>query len=142
LKYLLDTDHLSFLQRRSGSESIRLIARIKQHTPTDFALSIVSLHEQVLGAHSFINRAQTSSGVVHGYTLLLEIFEGFSTAPVLPFDVGAITVFDALRERQVRVSTMDLRIAAIALSRGLVLLSRNISDFSKVPDLLTEDWTL
>lgn len=72
MRFLLDTDHISFLQRRSGSEFTNLTARIAQHSPTDFALSVVSFHEQVLGAHSFINRAHTPADVIRGYTLLLE----------------------------------------------------------------------
>ncbi len=142
MKYLLDTDHISFLQRRSGAEFARLTIRMGQYSPADFALSIVSLHEQVLGAHNFINRARTSLDTVRGYALLLEILEGFALAQVLPFDSAAIAIFDKLREQQVRVSTMDLRIAAIAMSRNLVLLTRNVSDFSKVPGLMTEDWTI
>ncbi len=142
MKYLLDTDHISFLQRRSGSEFISLTIRMGQHTSTDFALSIISFHEQVLGAHNFINRAGTSRDIVRGYALLLEILQGFSTATILPFDAQAIAIFDEWRRQKVRVSTMDLRIAAIARSRNLVLLTRNVSDFSKVPELLKEDWTV
>lgn len=142
MKYLLDTDHISFLQRRSGSEFSRLTARMAQHPIADFALSVVSFHEQVLGAHNFINRARTNTDMIRGYALLLETLQGFATAPVLSFDAGAIAVFDKLRGQRVRVSTMDLRIAAIVMSRNLVLLTRNVSDFNKVPGLVTEDWTV
>jgi tRNA(fMet)-specific endonuclease VapC len=142
MKYLLDTDHISFLQRRSGSEFTCLLVRMGQYSPRDFALSIVSFHEQSLGAHSFINRARTSVDVIRGYTLLSETLQGFASASVLPFDAGATAVFDELREKRVRVSTMDLRIAAIAISRNLVLLTRNMSDFSKVPNLAMQDWTV
>lgn len=141
MKYLLDTDHISFLQRRSGAAFTRLTIRIGQYSPADFALSVVSLHEQMLGAHNFINRARTNTDMIRGYSLLLEILQGFASAPVLPFEAEAIAIFDKLRGQRVRVSTMDLRIAAIAMSRNLVLLTRNVRDFSKVPELVTEDWT-
>jgi tRNA(fMet)-specific endonuclease VapC len=142
VKYLLDTDHISFLQRRSGAEFLILAARIAQHQPTDLAFSIISFHEQVIGAHTFITRSQTPSDTVRGYTLLMEIIGGFSAATILPFDAGAVAIFEGLRAQRVRIATMDLRIAAIALSRGLVLLTRNTSDFSKVPNLITQDWTM
>ncbi|MBN3911131.1 MAG: type II toxin-antitoxin system VapC family toxin [Nostoc sp. NMS1] len=142
MRYLLDTDHISFLQRRSGTEFLTLAAHIAQHQATDFAFSIVSFHEQVIGAHTFITRSQTPGDVVRGYTLLMEIIQGFSAAPILPFDAGAVTIFEGLRAQRVRIATMDLRIASIALSRSLVLLTRNTSDFSKVPNLMTQDWTV
>lgn len=37
---------------------------------------------------------------------------------------------------------MDARIAAIALSRQMILLTRNHRDFSKVAELAIEDWTI
>jgi tRNA(fMet)-specific endonuclease VapC len=64
--YLFDTDHISFLQQRTGPEYAALAARIALHVPTDFASSVVSFHEQVLGALAFINRARTAKDVVRG----------------------------------------------------------------------------
>jgi tRNA(fMet)-specific endonuclease VapC len=142
VRYLLDTDHISFLQRRSSSEFTRLMARMGQCSAADFALSIVSFHDQVIGAHDYINRARTNTDMIRGYVLLSETLQGFATAPVLLFEAEAIARFDQLREQRVRISTMDLRIASIALSQGLILLTRNVRDFSKVPGLVTEDWTV
>jgi tRNA(fMet)-specific endonuclease VapC len=42
---------------------------------------------------------------------------------------------------KIRIGTMDLKIAAIALAHGATLLSRNLVDFKKVPGLTVEDWT-
>ncbi len=55
MRYLFDTDHISFLQRRYGLEFANILSHIAQHPSTDFALSIVSFHEQVLGAHNFMD---------------------------------------------------------------------------------------
>jgi tRNA(fMet)-specific endonuclease VapC len=141
VRYLLDTDHISFLQRGSGSEFVNIMSQMAQYPVTDFALSIVSFHEQVIGAHNFINRADKPADIMRGYTLLFQTLQGFSDSRVLPFDAPAIAICNKLRV-QVRVSTMDLRIAAIALSHNLVVLTRNSKDFSKVPELIIEDWTV
>jgi len=110
-----------------------------QHSPADFAFSIVSFHEQVLGGHALLNRARTSADLIRGYAFLLEIFQSYITTPVLPFDAAAAAIFDGLHAQKIRVATMDLRIAAIALSQGLTLLTRNVSDSGRVPGLVTED---
>ncbi len=73
MKYLLDTDHLSILQRRSGPAYIRLSAWMSPFSPAVFACCVVSLHEQLLGAHNFLNRAKNSAGLVRGYTLLARL---------------------------------------------------------------------
>jgi tRNA(fMet)-specific endonuclease VapC len=36
---------------------------------------------------------------------------------------------------------MDLRIASIALATGMTVLTRNLVDFQRVPNLNVEDWT-
>ncbi|MEH1937433.1 MAG: hypothetical protein V7L14_27745 [Nostoc sp.] len=50
----------------------------------------------MLGAHNFINCARTNADIIRGYALLLGIFQGLVTAPVLLFNAGAIAVFDQL----------------------------------------------
>ncbi|HYT95588.1 MAG TPA: hypothetical protein VEL76_43110 [Gemmataceae bacterium] len=142
MKYLLDTDHISILQRRAGPEFAALSGRIAKQSPADLAFSLVSFHEQVVGAHTYINRARSTSDVARGYALLEEILQAFAVAVVLPFDAAAGAVFDGLIAQRIRIATMDLRIAAIALSRNMVLLTRNVRDFALVPGLVTEDWTV
>jgi tRNA(fMet)-specific endonuclease VapC len=139
---LLDTDHISVLQLQAGPAYTTLRTRMAPHPRTTIAVSIVSLHAQVLGCHAYLHRARTARAVVHGSTLLAQVLEHFTVAPVLPFDAPAATVFAALVARRVRVRPMDLRIAAIALARGLVVLTRNARDFGQVPGLQSDDWTV
>lgn len=118
------------------------MARMSEHSLADFAFSVVSFQEQSLGAHTYVARARTTGDLVRGYTLFSDILHGFLNAPMLPFDAAAGAALDSLRARHVRIAAMDLRIAAIALSRDLIVLTRNELDFGRVPGLLTEDWTV
>src|SRR5262249_20072415 len=113
-----------------------------QHSPGDFALSVISFHEQVLGCHTYLTRARSSADLARGYAMLSRVQADFAASTVLPFDAAAAAVLDGLLAQRVRVARMDLRVAAIALARGLTVLSRNKKDFSKIPGLVVEDWTV
>lgn len=141
MKYLLDTDHVSILQRHAGPQFAAISARMAACVAGDVVYSIVSFHEQVVGAHTFINRARTVRELIRSYAILHEIQRTFAGAHVVPFEQPEATVFDSLKARRIRVSTMDLRLAASALSSGLILLTRNVRDFSQVPGLVIENWT-
>jgi tRNA(fMet)-specific endonuclease VapC len=56
------------------------------------------------------------------------------------FDEAAAQEFERLRKLRVRIGTMDLKIAAIALANDALLLSANLRDFKKVPGLRIESW--
>ena len=60
---------------------------------------------------------------------------------VLSFSDEAQERFDELRKRRIRIGTMDLRIASIALVEGATVLTANTRDFEKVSGLMIEDWT-
>lgn len=139
--YLLDTDHVVIAQQQSQPEYDHLIARVRHHAPTDFYVSIVSFHEQVMGWNAYISRAKNTTGVVRGYERLGRMLANFCEAQIVPFDDVAAATFHDLRKRRIRIGTMDLRIAAIALSRDMTVLTRNLTDFGRVPGLNVEDWT-
>lgn len=138
--FILDTDHIGILQRKTDAHYEKLSSRIAGHSQTDFFVAIVSFHEQILGWNAYINRAKDQMGIVRGYGKLEKILMDFSRSQVLPFDDGAADIFDDLRIQKIRIGTMDLRIASIAMATGMTVLSRNLVDFQKVPDLSVEDW--
>lgn len=142
MKYLLDTDHITILQRKVGAEYRRLSQRMDQIPDDDLTASIVSLHEQLMGCHAYLNRSRNSSHLVDGYSMMNDVFDSYAFITVLDFDDAAAQTLDALSTKKLRVGAMDLRIAATAMSRGLTLLTRNITDFAKIPGLTIEDWTV
>jgi tRNA(fMet)-specific endonuclease VapC len=141
MTHLLDTDHVSILERRGGSDYAVLIAHLNLHAESDIGVSIISFHEQSRGCNNLVAQARSPAELVRGYDLFCRVIEDFRNFPLVPFDLAAAAMFDGLRAQKVRISTMDLRFAAVALSRNLVLVTRNVSDFGKVPGLRTADWT-
>ncbi|MDF5707097.1 MAG: type II toxin-antitoxin system VapC family toxin [Nostoc sp. S4] len=61
---------------------------------------------------------------------------------MLEFDEAAYNCYQSLRWQRIQIGTQDLRIAAVALATGAILVTRNQRDFSKVPNLCLEDWTM
>ena len=143
MTYLFDTDHFSILQRGHGPEFARLSSWMASLNVLDFACSVVGLHEQLLGAHGFLNQAKNSPGLIRGYELLERLPRDYLAFTLLPFDSAAATIYDQLVSRNLRVGTMDLRLASISRSRNITVLSRNLRDFGRVPGLLkVEDRTV
>jgi predicted nucleic acid-binding protein len=46
-----------------------------------------------------------------------------------------------LKSNKIRIGTMDLKIVSIAIANEVILVSSNLKDFEKVPDLSVQDWT-
>jgi tRNA(fMet)-specific endonuclease VapC len=139
--FLFDTDHLVILQRRTPPEYSRLKSRMRMHDPQDFFVSIVSFHEEVNGWNAYLNRAKNIEGVVHAYGMYHDLLTDFARRRVLPFARRAGEIFESLRKQRIRIGTMDLRIAAIAIADRYTVLSRNLADFRQVPGLTVEDWS-
>lgn len=141
MNYLFDTDHISFVGVGAGPQFTAITRRTAGHPTGSVGYPVVAFHEQTRGAHDAINRAKTPAQVVRGYQLLAGVLKTFAAMPLAPFDLAADAEFVRLRALGVRIGTMDLRIAAIARVRNLIVVTSNTVDFGKVPGLVTEDWT-
>lgn len=137
---LLDTDHLTVIQRQSEPAYTILRRRLRQ-TSEPVGTTIVSLEEQMRGWLAVINRAKRIEQQTTAYRQLHRLFTFFGNIPVLEFDDAAAERLTQLHRARIRLGAMDLKIAAIALSLNALLLSRNLTDFLRVPTLSIEDWT-
>ena len=139
--YVLDTDHISLLEYRSGAAYAAFVLQLNLHSGDGITVSAISFHEQVRGAHNKIGSAKKAAQLLRGYELLVGILERYRTFPVVNFDADALAEYDKLNRMKLRIGTLDLRIASIALSKGMTVVTRNLSDFGRVPGLTVEDWT-
>ena len=139
---VLDTDIISLLDRGNGEAFENLAKRFVQ-IPADepVCTTVISLEEHMRGWLGQIATARQPAAQVIAYYRLQRLVDEYSLRVVLPFDDAASAVFISLRRQRIRIGTMDLRIAAIVLSRDALLISRNVRDFKRVPHLRVEDWT-
>jgi len=139
--YLLDTDHISLLDR-GGHEGQTILARLNRSAPNSIVACAISLEEQTRGWLASMNSLRRTDHQVDGYRRLVRLLDTYCGVPVLPFDDEVAALYDRLRRVPIRIGTMDLKIAATALANKATLLTRNRTDFEKVPDLRVEDWSM
>lgn len=136
---VLDTDHLTEYQKGTSVEARRLKQRLDAATDA-FSTTIVSVEEIMRGWMAAIRRTNDPHQQVTGYERLRQLFRFFATWNVLAWDTVSADEFAALKKSKLRVGTMDAKIASICLANSATLLSRNLTDFQKVPGLVVEDW--
>ena len=58
----------------------------------------------------------------------------------MAFDEAAVEKFTELRRNGVRIGSVDLKIASIALVQNATVLTTKLRDFQQVPDLVVGGW--
>jgi tRNA(fMet)-specific endonuclease VapC len=132
---------LSLLERNSA-DSLGLQIRLENVPADQIATTIVNYEEQMRGWLEHAARANSRERLLNAYSRLWIHVETFRGIPLLPFDERAVDEFEKLQKARIRIGSMDLKIASIALANQAVLLSRNLSDFDKVPGQRVEDWSV
>ncbi|WP_446393302.1 type II toxin-antitoxin system VapC family toxin [Coleofasciculus sp. E1-EBD-02] len=138
--YILDTDHLSFIQR-NGQEGRRILAKLATVEAAEVAVTIITYEEQVRGRLSVISRAKTLDEQLLAYQGLQQLSDNYRSIVVIPFNRDAGLEHQRLRKTYPRLGNMDLKIAAISLVNNAILLTRNTSDFGQIKELQIEDWS-
>jgi tRNA(fMet)-specific endonuclease VapC len=136
--FLLDTDTLSLLQH-NHPQVVRHVAAVP---PTDIAITIISVEEQLTGWYSALRRARRPDEIANVYLRLTNAVRSFTGLPILTFTEAAVHRYLALAALRLNVGKMDLRIAAVALEHGATVVTRNTRDFARVPNLTIADWAV
>ncbi|HLK89923.1 MAG TPA: type II toxin-antitoxin system VapC family toxin [Polyangia bacterium] len=129
MKYLLDTDSVSFALRGQGEVG----ARLRDQRPSDVGISALTLAELRYGAE------RKGSRRLHR---LIDAFAG--AVEVMPFDDAAAAEFgrlgSLLAARGTPIGEFDALIAAHAVALRCTLVTNNVRHFSRVPGLVVENW--
>ena len=131
MKYLLDTNICIALirQRPAG-----LLQRLTALEPGEVGLSSISLAELIYGAAKS-SQTEQNLAALEQFLLPLELVN---------FDESAATAYGQIRaglEREGKIIvSMDILIAAHALSLNTILVTNNTKEFGRVSGLLLEDW--
>lgn len=137
--YVLDSDTIRLL--RDKDPKVR--ARYDLVTAPDrAATTVITVHEAVMGWHTYLLKARTPADIEFGYRELARSVRGFTTIAILEYTVAAIARFEDLKRLKLNIGKNDLRIAAIALEAGASVVTRNLRDFQRVPGLACEDWSV
>ena len=139
--FILDTDSASLFL--AGNQ--QLIHRVAQELP-DVVTTIVTVQELFNGWAGRVNDPAEANNLVRIYGKLWQTTEFLKTIEILTFSELANTYYQNLiLEHKILAKKRlekDMRIAAIALSVSGTIITRNYKDFSQVPDLKIEDWTV
>jgi tRNA(fMet)-specific endonuclease VapC len=101
---------------------------------------MISFGESVAGWLPKCRHAKSGKDRADAYANLYETFIFYRRSICFLFDADAAAIFDRLGPQKLRIGVNDVAIAAITLSVGGVLITRNFKDFQRVPGLPFEDW--
>ena len=131
--YLLDTNICIYFMK---NQYPLLSQKILSHSPSEILLSSVTIFELEYGAKksNWGNRTREK---------LAMFLAPFNIQPFSSEDaVFAGRLRGYLKKQGTPIGPYDVQIAAQALSGGHTLITHNVGEFSRVPNLKPEDWIM
>ncbi|MBI3010103.1 MAG: type II toxin-antitoxin system VapC family toxin [Candidatus Omnitrophica bacterium] len=130
-KYLLDTNICIYLIKK---RSPKVFARFQSLSVGEVGVSAITYAELEYGVAHSSDPAQNR----------MALSEFLAPLEILDFQAQVAPIYGVLRTSLVRTGKMigplDLLIAAHALHLGVILITNNIKEFSRIADLKIENW--
>ncbi len=136
--YILDTDMLTLYENKHPV----VLQRVLGVPPPDLAVTIITVEEQLRGWFTNVRQAKRPADLANAYDRFTSAVQEIKVLQIISFSLNCVHRFNALLALKLNISKMDLRIAAIALEHGAIVVTRNVRDFGRVPNLTIEDWSL
>ncbi len=133
MTYLLDTNICVYVIRRKPA---LVLQRFQRQSPDEVAISSVTLAELRYGADKSAFPARNHAAL-HSFLAPISVDDFDSLAADQYGKVRA-----DLERKGTPIGPLDTMIAAHALSLKVTLVTANTSEFSRVPGLVCEDWTV
>lgn len=131
MRVLLDTNVCIYVIREHPAEVLR---RFEEYTVGDIAVSSITVAELYFGARKSRRPAQNERALEQ-FLLPLEITEFGREAAAVYGKIRA-----ALERRSAPIGPLDTLIAAHAVSLSLTLVTNNVHEFERVPELALDNW--
>lgn len=129
---MLDTNIIVFcLRGRSPRAMRRLIA-----ATASSVLIPLQVHAELLVGAAKSSQPSRNLARVLSFVAPFQI-----VCPDSDVEEHYVAIRTDLETRGVRISEADLWIAATAMSKSCILVTNNIKEFSRVSNLIVEDWT-
>ncbi len=133
MKYLFDTNICIYLINRKFQS---LIERIEAHGIDSIGISTITIAELEFGiAKSAIEFRERNREALFEFLLPFAIVDFDSSAA---FEYGNIRAM--LSRKGELIGNMDMLIGAQARAHDLILVSNNLREFERIPDLKMENW--
>lgn len=133
-KFLLDTNVLIHARSTARGQAIR--DRLRAFVPDDLAVSTITVGELAFGVEKSADK-ERSRGRMNA---LLQLFTVLPLTPEVGMVWGRIRA--DLMSKGMAIGNNDFWIAAHALAEDLTLVTNNTREFSRIPGLKIEDWTV
>ena len=118
--------------------------RLKNTSGYEVSISIITFTELLQGWLAEINRslARPKSDICRAYDNLAQAQEDLRSFKTIRYTSQIESIYQAFPSSVKRVGTNDCRIAATAIAHGLIVVTCNVRDFSRIPNVKFEDWTI